>query len=515
MNWKILLMALTLVFICHGVRAGEEIIVDITAVQENNRAVIDTGGGEVAPGMVFNILGEDGQAVVGTLTILEVSEGEAAGIFYMTDESLAAPSAGMKAVFGREAQGADQGGGADIIIPKGSIVEITLDSDISSQLNKTGDVINFTVAIPVSVGGLEVISAGATVFGEITEAKPAKGYGKSGKLDFTIKYVDAADGTKVPLAFEVENKKGNSYAKAALGAYMTGFLGGGAMKGKKITIAKGTIFRVYTPEDTKLRATSSVQPGVSGPKLVMREKRDPADIRIAFLGLHDSFNESKDTQAAYTTDKIATFITYKLMWETQFDFIKPRQVADKVSSDFNSYFLGKEPGIPAAQRYNLEKITALGKDLGADYVMVGDILKYTVTEQKKHDTARSIINILSIASGGATMDSAKMVFEMQASMDIAIVDVQSGEIFWNEKCDGEHKVSKWLDRTEPKIRTYKFKDKYYRNVFKVKDTYYGLVKDIDYDYSFTEDPIAFSGTEEGVAVTKIINPFLIELPNLF
>lgn len=495
-------VALLVVWIAVCARA--EIRVQITEVQEGSKAIVSQGADAgIAPGMVFNILGEDGQEVIGTLTVLEVGESHSTGIYYIA--GAAAPSAGMQAVFGAAAPaGTDQG--AEIIVPKGSIIQIVLENEIGSQISNTGDIVNFTVKVPVQVNGIEVISQGAKAFGEITEAKPAKGYGKSGKLDFVIKFVQAVDGTNVPISFEVENSKGNNYMKAAIGTYVTGLLGGGAMKGKKVTIDKGTEFTVFTPENTTLRSARLSGNSSTEVNIVKREKRAPGTIKVAFLGLHDSYNSADNPGAGFNAEKISVFLSYKLMWESGFDFINPRTVMEQVSTEgLDSYFLKKgDATIPALDRYNVPKIIELGNNLGADYVIVGDILDFTTSEYEKTDKGKTVLNVLSIAGGGSTMDATKKVIEIKASIDMAIMDVKTGDIFWSEKCEGDHKASKLMERTEATIP-----------VVKISGTYYGIVDRINYNFSRMDDPIAFAGTEEGVAVMKILNPFLIELPNLF
>ncbi|HEY0320935.1 MAG TPA: PEGA domain-containing protein [Pyrinomonadaceae bacterium] len=137
-------------------------------------------------------------------------------------------------------------------------IRLRLNRTISSGTEKLDDKVDFTVVEDVKVGDLVVVPQGATAIGTVTEAKPKGRLGRSGKLNVNIDYVQLATGDKVAL-HSVKGGKGGSRTGAMTGAMVaTGILFFPAaplflfMKGKNITIAKGTEITAYVAADTPL-----------------------------------------------------------------------------------------------------------------------------------------------------------------------------------------------------------------------------------------------------------------------
>jgi hypothetical protein len=137
-------------------------------------------------------------------------------------------------------------------------VRLRLNRTISSGTEKLDDKVDFTVIEEVKIGDIVVISQGATAIGTVTEAKPKGRLGRSGKLNVNIDYVQLATGDKVAL-HSVKGGKGGSRTGAMTGAMVaTGILFFPAaplflfMKGKNITIPKGTEITAYVAADTPL-----------------------------------------------------------------------------------------------------------------------------------------------------------------------------------------------------------------------------------------------------------------------
>lgn len=126
---------------------------------------------------------------------------------------------------------------------------------ISSADAKKGDTIDFEVLEEVKVNDVVVIPRGGTAFGTVTEAKPKGRMGKGGKLDLAIDYVRLINGEKAALRGVKENKGGGSTGAmtGAIVATAIIFLPAAPlflfMKGKDISIAKGTEITVYVNGD--------------------------------------------------------------------------------------------------------------------------------------------------------------------------------------------------------------------------------------------------------------------------
>jgi hypothetical protein len=128
---------------------------------------------------------------------------------------------------------------------------VRLEQDLSSATAQQGQMVQLSVADAVKVRSTVVISQGAPATGEIIEAVPRK-LTNSGKLDFSVAAVVAADGQPIPLRYSKDKKDAGSNPTS-------GLIGSGAtimfgptimmfrmMRAKDITLQRGTIVEVFT-----------------------------------------------------------------------------------------------------------------------------------------------------------------------------------------------------------------------------------------------------------------------------
>lgn len=147
--------------------------------------------------------------------------------------------------------------GNKLTLEQDSAITLRLDQFVSSQINRPGDRIRFLVDKAVVARGFVVVPRGARAYGVINEITPAKGWGRGGKLVMDLSYVEAYDGTKVPLMTTMRGVKGQDMGKT--GAFAAGLLlapvsllvapAGAGIKGKKIELAEGQIFQTFVKED--------------------------------------------------------------------------------------------------------------------------------------------------------------------------------------------------------------------------------------------------------------------------
>ena len=106
-----------------------------------------------------------------------------------------------------------------------------------------------------------VIAQGASAVGTIVQAVPKRRMGRTGKLDFSIERVIAADNDHIPLRYTPVKKEGGSHA-ARTGALTAGaavvfwpaapvFL---LMKGKDVTVNRGVTIDVFTDANHGMKA---------------------------------------------------------------------------------------------------------------------------------------------------------------------------------------------------------------------------------------------------------------------
>jgi hypothetical protein len=140
----------------------------------------------------------------------------------------------------------------------GTAIKVRLAETISSADAKTGQQVPFEVTEDVEVQGVIVIPKGAQALATVTEAQSKKNMGRGGKLNVNIDSVRLADGEKAQLRAVKENK-GGGHVGAMTGAMVATaivffpaaplFL---FMKGKDITIPKGTEVTAFVQGDMKL-----------------------------------------------------------------------------------------------------------------------------------------------------------------------------------------------------------------------------------------------------------------------
>ena len=148
----------------------------------------------------------------------------------------------------------------------GTAVKLRLAETISSADAKTGQQVPFEVTEDVQVQGVTVIAKGATALASVTEAQSKKSMGRGGKLDVNVDSARLVNGQKVQLR-AVKDAKGGGHVGAMTGAMVATaivffpaaplFL---FVKGKDITIPKGTEVMAFVQGDMKLDLASMSAP---------------------------------------------------------------------------------------------------------------------------------------------------------------------------------------------------------------------------------------------------------------
>jgi len=145
---------------------------------------------------------------------------------------------------------------AELMIPNGTKLSARLEQTISSATADQGQQVQLSITEAVKVNGVVVIPQGSQVLGSIVTAQEKRTMGRTGKLDFSVDKVRAADGEYVPLRYTMQKKEGGSKGMS------TGIITAGAAvlfwpaapffllrKGKDVTINKGIVLEVFTDQD--------------------------------------------------------------------------------------------------------------------------------------------------------------------------------------------------------------------------------------------------------------------------
>jgi hypothetical protein len=138
-----------------------------------------------------------------------------------------------------------------ITIPDGTEVKLLLKNPLSSATAQPEQRIEFAASEPVAVYGVMVIEKGAPAVGHVTDAQPKKGFGRKGKLNFSIDTVQSTSGENIRLRASKVASGSDSYGTAGVVTLLTGPLGA-LVKGKDVEVPAGTEFTIYIDGDRKV-----------------------------------------------------------------------------------------------------------------------------------------------------------------------------------------------------------------------------------------------------------------------
>jgi hypothetical protein len=134
---------------------------------------------------------------------------------------------------------------AEAVLPANSEIVMTMNETVSSKSHRLGEKFSLTVAQDVKANGMTVIPRGTRAVAQITRRTNKGGFGKSGKMDFTFRYIDL-NGQQIPIEGR-HHQAGDSRTGATVGAVVAaGLVGGMLVKGKSAKIEEGREFTART-----------------------------------------------------------------------------------------------------------------------------------------------------------------------------------------------------------------------------------------------------------------------------
>ncbi len=147
-----------------------------------------------------------------------------------------------------------------IQLPDGTPIHLYLKDDLNSKSSRNGDRIRFQVREDVLVGNVVVVPAGSPAQGHVIAVGHRGMAGHSGRLSFSVDYVAAPDGTKIPVVSKA-NVSGGSNGKVAAAAAATYGPEALLMRGWNADIRKGTTLNAYVFGDREIgMANLTVRP---------------------------------------------------------------------------------------------------------------------------------------------------------------------------------------------------------------------------------------------------------------
>jgi hypothetical protein len=134
---------------------------------------------------------------------------------------------------------------ANVDVPVGTVVFVVFNDVVDPAAASPGQTIMLSVVNRVVIAGTTVIEAGAPVLGEVTVAEKTGSIGKPAKIGIMLRYVEAVDGTNIPLVGQ-KLVEGESKQTSALVVTILCCVLGLLMKGGTATIAAGSQVQATT-----------------------------------------------------------------------------------------------------------------------------------------------------------------------------------------------------------------------------------------------------------------------------
>lgn len=139
---------------------------------------------------------------------------------------------------------------AEILIPEGTELGMRLEDALSSQTAKEGD--RFTVSLDddVKLPDGTILRAGYRGVGEVVEARDNGMLGKNGKLNVRLLYMKVGD-DRVRLRAN-RGTKGETRVGATVATVILFWPAAPFIRGKDVSIKKGTVMTAYVDQDVKV-----------------------------------------------------------------------------------------------------------------------------------------------------------------------------------------------------------------------------------------------------------------------
>ena len=193
--------------------------------------------------------GENGFAAAESIRFLKTGTGASASA------SRQKGKAGAASARSGNAGGAEVGGTvqaraipASVVLARQTPVHLKFAQTVSSADAKAGEEVNFEVMQDVVANGYTVIPKGAVGVGEVTQAEPKRRMGRGGKLSVSAKYVQLGNKEQVALRSVQEGQSGDQKVGKVVPF----------MKGKDVTLEKGTEVTAYVSGDVKVKTANLV-----------------------------------------------------------------------------------------------------------------------------------------------------------------------------------------------------------------------------------------------------------------
>lgn len=193
----------------------------------------------------------------------------------------------------------------------GTPVKLRITRNLSSADAKVGETVDFEVLEDVKIGETVIVPRGGIAWATVTEAQPKRRMGRGGKLNVNIDTVRLASGEKAALRAVKDAQGGGNTGKMTGAIIATSIIFFPAaplflfVKGKDITIPKGTEITAYINGDTELNAAKFMASGAdkaqSNGKMTTNANSEGDTVGVIFKSTPDAAEITIDEKFVGTT----------------------------------------------------------------------------------------------------------------------------------------------------------------------------------------------------------------------
>ena len=137
-----------------------------------------------------------------------------------------------------------------MVLPANTAVMLRMNSELSSKTAKEGSMFDLSVADPVMVDGYVVIPMNARAVGEVTWLTGKGAFGKSGKMNIELRYIEVA-GRRIPIKGSFR-QEGEGNTAATIGGVIAAGVFAGFITGKTAIIPAGRELQAFTQNEIAL-----------------------------------------------------------------------------------------------------------------------------------------------------------------------------------------------------------------------------------------------------------------------
>lgn len=142
-----------------------------------------------------------------------------------------------------------------VTLREGQQIQLKLADNLRSNGARVGQEVRFFVNQDVlGPNGEKLVFKGARAGGEVTEVRRARRLGRKGVLNFSVDYLIAIDGTRVPLRADKTVSSNNGRRRGAIaGAAVLVSPAALLIRGRNITVKQGALVNAYIDRRAQIR----------------------------------------------------------------------------------------------------------------------------------------------------------------------------------------------------------------------------------------------------------------------